>query len=240
MPFGTRVRRLGRLLVIAGALLATFVLFASIAMRVAIRAREVPTPELVGRPVDEATRLAADHGLTLRVDDLRRADATVPVGHVVAQDPPPGATTRRQRAVRVWLSGGQKVAVAPALVGESERAARMRLAEEGLGIAPVAEIRSRLYPPDVVVAQDPAPAVETSEVRLLVNRGEDRVVYVMPDLIGLNGERAAQVLRSQGFRVAIVAQQAASGIPPGVVLRQQPAGGYQVHPGDPISLEVSR
>ena len=31
-----------------------------------------------------------------------------------------------------------------------------------------------------------------------------------------------------------------AGIPPGVVIRQTPAGGYQVHPGDPISLEVSR
>ncbi len=32
----------------------------------------------------------------------------------------------------------------------------------------------------------------------------------------------------------------ASAIPPGVVVRQTPAGGYQVHPGDAISLEVSR
>ena len=77
-------------------------------------------------------------------------------------------------------------------------------------------------------------------MRLLVNRGEDRATYVMPDLIGLNGERAADLLRMRGFRVSITAQSAASAIPPGVVMRQSPAGGYQVHPGDAISLEVSR
>jgi beta-lactam-binding protein with PASTA domain len=90
------------------------------------------------------------------------------------------------------------------------------------------------------VAQDPPPDTRTSEVRLLVNRGVDRVTYVMPDLIGVNGERAADLLRARGFRVSIVAQQSAPGIPPGVVIRQTPAGGYQVHPGDAISLEVSQ
>jgi beta-lactam-binding protein with PASTA domain len=104
----------------------------------------------------------------------------------------------------------------------------------------VAEIRDRDYPPDVVIAQDPPADTRTSEVRLLVNRGEDRASYVMPDLIGVNGERAAELLRGQGFRVSIVAQQAAPGLPAGLIIRQVPAGGYQVHPGDAISLEVSR
>ena len=62
----------------------------------------------------------------------------------------------------------------------------------------------------------------------------------MPDLIGLNGDRAADVLRVRGFRVSLTLQSAASAIPPGVIVRQTPAGGYQVHPGDAIALEVSR
>jgi serine/threonine-protein kinase len=142
--------------------------------------------------------------------------------------------------VRVWVSAGPKIARAPALIGESQRAAEIRIGQEGLVLGSVAEIRSASYPPDVVVAQDPAPSIETAEVRLLVNRGEDRTTYVMPDLIGLNGDRAAEVLRSAGFRVSITAQAASSGIPPGVVTRQAPPGGYQVHPGDAIAMEVSR
>jgi len=77
-------------------------------------------------------------------------------------------------------------------------------------------------------------------VRLLVNRGEDRASYVMPDLIGVDGGRAADLLRNKGFRVSLRSQQSAAGIPPGVIIRQTPAGGYQVHPGDAITLEVSQ
>ncbi|MCA1586774.1 MAG: PASTA domain-containing protein, partial [Acidobacteria bacterium] len=116
----------------------------------------------------------------------------------------------------------------------------IRVTQEGLDVAPIAEIRSADYPPDVVVAQEPAPGTRTATVRLLVNRGEDRVTYLMPDLIGVNADRAAEILRARGFRLAVVAQQSAPDMPPGVVLRQTPAGGFQVHPGDAISLEVSR
>lgn len=140
----------------------------------------------------------------------------------------------------MWLSAGRRVSLAPSLIGESQRAAEIRLAQDGLSVGSVAEVRSALYAADVIVAQDPQPGVETAEVRLLVNRGEDRATYVMPDLIGVSGDRAAELLRARGFRVSITAQTASSGLPPGVVTRQAPAGGYQVHPGDAISLEVTR
>ena len=240
MSLGPRVWGIGKLLLLAGGLLATFIVFAGIAMRVAVRAREVTVPQLAGRPLDEARRVAADVGLVVRVDPSERPDPAVPAGHVLGQEPAPGATARRQRGVRIWVSSGPRIVVAPKLVGESERGAQIRLTQEGVATAAVAQIRDAAYPPGVVVAQDPPPDTRTSEVRLLVNRGEDRASYVMPDLIGVNGDRAAELLRSRGFRVSLGGQQSAPGIPPGVVIRQHPAGGYQVHPGDAISLEVSQ
>jgi eukaryotic-like serine/threonine-protein kinase len=231
---------LGKVLLLVGALAGTFVVFAVVAARVAVRARDVSVPDLVGRSAEEAGRLTANFELQLNVDEVRRPDPTVPAGHVLGQEPSAGSFSRRQRSIRVWLSAGPRIARAPALVGESQRAAEIRVVQEGLQLGAVALVRSSLYPPDVVVAQDPSPGVETSAVRLLVNRGEDRATYVMPDIIGVNGERAADLLRTQGFRVSITAQSLASGLPPGIVTRQSPAGGYQVHPGDTIGLEVSR
>lgn len=240
MRLGNRVWTAGKLVFLVGALVATYFIFAAIAMRVAVRARDVRVPDLVGRSLADATVTAATVDLSVRVDEAKRPDLKVPEGHVLGQEPAAGATARRQRSVRVWLSAGPRFAVAPKLLGESERAAVIRVTQEGLEVGPIAEIRSADYPPDVVVAQEPAAGVRTSTVRILVNRGEDRAAYVMPDLIGVNGDRAAEVLRARGFRVAIVAQQSAPGIPPRVVLRQTPSGGYQVHPGDAISLEVSQ
>lgn len=240
MPFGTRVWGIGKILLLTGGLAATFLVFAGIAMRVAVRARQVTVPNLVGQSLTDATNLAANLDLQLRVDPVKRPDPKVPAEHVLMQEPTSGSAARRQRTVRVVLSAGAHVALAPNLLGETQRSAEIRVAQDGLSLGAVTEIRSALYPPDLVVAQDPPPSTETAEIRLLVNRGEDRATYVMPDLIGLNGDRAADVMRTRGFRVSITAQPAASAIPPGVVVRQSPAGGYQVHPGDPIALEVSR
>jgi beta-lactam-binding protein with PASTA domain len=77
-------------------------------------------------------------------------------------------------------------------------------------------------------------------VSLLVNRGERSATYVMPDLIGVNGDRAADVLRSRGFRASVVGDHPYPGVPAGIVLRQNPQAGFQIAPGEPISLEVSR
>jgi beta-lactam-binding protein with PASTA domain len=176
----------------------------------------------------------------LKVDDLRRPDPKIGAGRVIAQEPAARSVARRQRTIKVWLSAGQRAAIVPALTGETERTAQLRLTQNGLALSAVSEIRSDAYPADVVVAQEPAARAAGSSVALLVNRGARSATYVMPDLIGLNGERAADLLRTRGFRVAVVGSTPYPGLAAGVVLRQNPQGGFQIGPGEPISLEVSR
>ncbi|HXH25001.1 MAG TPA: PASTA domain-containing protein [Vicinamibacterales bacterium] len=240
MRLGTRVWSLGKLLVLAGALGLTFFVFFGLSMRVALRAREVVVPELVGRTVSEATETLAELGVALRIEETPRPHDRIPAGHIVQQDPLPGVETRRQRSVRVWVSSGPRSTRVPPLVGQTERTAAMRLEQDGLALASVAEFRSADYAAHVVVAQDPPPAARAPGVSLLVNRGEEAATYVMPDLIGTDGDLAAALLRGRGFRVAIVGSHPYPGIPPGTVVRQQPAGGFRVALADPISLEVSR
>ena len=240
MALRTRVWSAGKLLLLVAALIATYGLFAAASMRLALRAREVQVPDLVNRTASEASALAAAQSLSVRVDDARRPDPKVPVDRVVAQEPPAGSIARQQRGIRVWLSAGARASTVPTLTGEPERSAAARLAQDGFELADVAEIRSQAYPPDVVVAQDPAGNEPAARVALLVNRGEQGASYVMPDLIGVSGERAADILRDQGFRVAIVGSMPYPGVASGVVLRQSPRAGFQVAPGEPISLEVSR
>jgi eukaryotic-like serine/threonine-protein kinase len=240
MALKTRVWGAGKLLVLAGALILTYVLSAVVGMRLALRTREVEVPPLAGRSVNEATALLTEAGLNLKVEEGRRLDPKVPAGQIVTQDPAAGVRTRRERSVKVWISGGPRSTVIPALNGESERTAQLRLQQEGLGLASVAEIRSGDYPAGTIVAQFPAPRTSASQVALLVNRGERGARYVMPDLIGVDGSRAAEVLRSRGFRATVVGDHPYPGVAPGIVLRQNPQAGFQIAPGEPISLEVSR
>jgi serine/threonine-protein kinase len=240
MALRTRVWSAGKLLLLGGALAATYVLFAAAAMRVALRAREVQVPNLIDRTANEANAVAAQLGLTLKVDDSRRTDPKIGAGRVLAQDPAAGSTARRQRTLKIWLSAGQRALSVPLLVGETERTAQLRLSQDGFTLSDVAEIRSQTFAPDVIVAQTPPAKTAGGNVALLVNRGDRGASYVMPDLIGVNGDRAAEILRQRAFRVAVVGSNPYPGVAAGVVIRQSPQAGFQIGPGEPISLEVSR
>ena len=240
MALRTRVWTAGKLVLLAGGLVATYVIFAAASMRIALRTREVQTPDFTNRTANEAAPIAAELGLSLKIDDARRLDPKIAAGHVLAQEPSAGSVARRQRTVRIWLSAGQRAATLPLLVGETERTAQLRVSQDGLTLSDVSEIRSNTFAPDVVVAQSPPARTAGTAVALLVNRGERGASYVMPDLIGVNGDRAADLLRNRGFRVAVVGSLPYPGVAAGIVIRQSPQAGFQIGPGEPVSLEVSR
>jgi eukaryotic-like serine/threonine-protein kinase len=238
--FKTRVWGAGKLFLLVGALVLTYVLFAAAAMRIALRAREVAVPALTGKTVNEASAGLSQAGLNLKVEEGRRFDPKIPAGQILTQEPQAGNRLRRERSVKVWVSAGPRSNLVPNLTSESERTAQLRVQQEGLELAGMAEIRSADYPTDAVVAQTPAPNSQGNRVSLLVNRPQRGVTYVMPDLIGVNGDRAAELLRSHGFRVAVVGDTPYPGVPAGIVLRQSPQAGFQIAPGEAISIEVSR
>lgn len=240
MAFTTRVWGAGKLLLLGGALLLTYVLFAAAAMRIALKTREVEVPALTGRTVNEARAVLSEAGLDLRVEEGKRIDPKVPAGQILAQDPQAGLRTRRDRSVKVWISSGPRATSVPALIGESERTAQLRLQQEGLQLVAASEVRSSEYPAGAIIAQTPPPKAQAAQVSVLVNRGERGATYVMPDLIGVNGDRASDLLRARGFRVAVVGDHPYPGVPAGIVLRQSPQAGFQISPGETISLEVSR
>jgi eukaryotic-like serine/threonine-protein kinase len=240
MALKTRVWSAGKLLLLGGALLLTYVLFAAAAMRVALKTREVVVPALAGKTVNDATAILAASGLQLRIEEGTRVDPKVPAGRIISQEPQAGISSRRERSVKVWVSSGPRSTIVPALLGQSERTGQQLLQQEGLELAATAVIRSADYPPDVIVAQTPPPKSNSPRVAVLVNRGERGATYVMPDLIGVNGDRAADLLRVRAFRVAVVGDHPYPGVPAGIVLRQNPQAGFQISPGEPISIEVSR
>lgn len=240
MALSTRVWGAGKRVLLAGALILTYFLFAAASMRLALRTRDVIVPPLAGKTVNEASAALATAGLNLRVEEARRGDSSLPAGQIVSQDPQAGIKTRRERSVKVWVSAGPRAATIPPLLGDSERAARMRAQQDGLQVSSIAEVRSDDYTPDTIIAQSPPPKTNGARVALLLNRRENSGTYVMPDLIGVNGDRAADLLRARGFRVSVVGDHPYPGVPAGIVLRQSPQGGFQIGMSDPISLEVSR
>jgi len=101
MAFRTRVWGAGKLLLIGGALLLTYMVFAAAAMRVALKTREVAVPALAGKTVNEATSLLSQAGLNLKVEG-GGMDPKTPAGQILTQDPQAGVRTRRERRPSSW------------------------------------------------------------------------------------------------------------------------------------------
>ena len=218
---------LGKFFVLMGALGLTFLVFFGVSMRVALWARDVQVPSLVGRTVNEATATLADRDLALRVEENQRPDDKIEVGKVDAA----GTRSRRHESpsahrTRVDQLGAQAHDRAATRRSERTRRTNAACSRTVSRSSSVSEFRSSDYPADVVVAQDPAATSRAPEVSILLNRGELSTTYVMPDVIGVDGERAADALRRQGFRVSIVGTQPYPGVPPGTVVRQQPPAGF--------------
>ena len=72
----SRLWGLSKFVLVLGALTGTFVVFAFLGMRVALRAREVAVPSVVGQPLAEASRALTQQGLVVKVDDSRRPDGS--------------------------------------------------------------------------------------------------------------------------------------------------------------------
>src|SRR4029450_3386208 len=106
MPLTTRVWGAGKLVLLCGGLLLTYVLFAAAAMRVALKTREVVVPTLAGKTGNGASGTLAGLGLRLKVEEGPKVDPKIPAGQILVQEPQSGIRTRRQRSVRVWLSAG--------------------------------------------------------------------------------------------------------------------------------------
>lgn len=226
---------------LAAALLVTAALSAVTTMRVVLLSQEVPVPAVEGIRVPEAGALAARHGLLVRVEG-KRHDPHVPRDRVAAQEPRPGATLKRARSIRVWLSLGPERLEIPSVEGQSVRTAQLSLDQARVPVARIVEVADAA-PPGTVLAQNPGPGPNDAigeGVSLLVSRGSPAPQFLMPDLIGHEAEGLLEALAARGLKVADVRERSYPGVPTGVVLRQAPAAGHPVNPSVAISLEVSR
>jgi beta-lactam-binding protein with PASTA domain len=258
------MKRFFNLLLGALAMLAVAMLSAFITMRLAIHGREVKVPNLAGLTLSEASRKASSLGLRLNLEN-RFYSADTPTGHVLAQSPAPGATVRREWAVRVTESLGPQQVAIPDVVGQSERTASVNIRRLSLDLGTVAH----LAVPDaggVVLAQTPGPnaaGVDRPRVSLLLSQPEEapaQATFVMPSLTGLTLLAAAARVAATGLHIvsaeelsspapvtsapastgAVPAAPAAPtpGVSTGTVVAQTPPAGHRVVKGDAVRVSL--
>ncbi len=241
MKLSRVLRLLAQNALIAIGLVATLATSAVFTMRVVLDSRDVAVPALTGRTLGEAEALVATRGLALRIEG-RRHDAGVPADRVVTQEPPPGATLKSHRAVRLWMSLGPKRVAVPRVEGESVRTARAALEQAGVPLARAIEVRDAAAEGTVLVQRPPPGDADIGDegASLLVSRGPRDLGYVMPDLIGRDARAVLDALERAGLKVTDVRYRSYPGVAPGIVLRQSPSAGQRIGVRAALSLDVSR
>ena len=256
------MRKLLRYFLLTLVLVVVALISALTAMRLAIHGREVSVPDLRGKSPVEARSLADKVGLAIAVE-RNYYSATVPEGKVLSQVPAHGSVVRRGWEVRLALSlGPQRVAI-PQLLGDSERAANLTLAQRGIELETVARGLIPGSAADQVLAQDP-PAnstnVSSPKVSVLVAQADLPAAFVMPSFLGQPLGTVTNTLHDAGFSVGRVTMAIASPTsepgamqveesapgplipttpsPASIIVAQEPVPGAKVFAGAAINFVV--
>jgi beta-lactam-binding protein with PASTA domain len=201
------MRKLLRYFLMALLLLVVALVSALTAMRLAIHVREVRVPDLRNKTPADARRVAEESGLAAQVDS-NYYSPTVPEGRVLSQIPAGGTLVRRGWEVRLALSLGPQRVTIPQVVGQSERAAAITIAERGLQLSSTENVQLPGVDAGQVIAQDPpanATDISAPKISLLVAQAPSPQAFVMPSFIGQPLGSVTITLQNAGFSVGKVA-----------------------------------
>lgn len=187
----------------ASVLVVVGLISALTAISFAVHGREVAVPDFRNETPVEARAAAEDLGLATEIE-RQYYSPSISEGRVVSQMPEPGTLVRRGWEVRLALSlGPQRVAI-PSVIGESERAASINLAQRGLQVGGTAYAALSGIGAGNVIAQDPpanATGISAPKISLLVEETSAPQAFVMPSFIGRPLGTVSNELQDAGFVV---------------------------------------
>ncbi len=219
------------LLLVLGAIAAALVLLLGSG-----NSKTFAIPNVVGQTEPAARFTLVGAGFKVKTESV--ASDTVQAGTVVSQSPAAGAKLHKGDTVTVQVSSGAGPVTLPDVTGQQFDAANLALAAKGLSVNKQTT-PSENVPANVVISMDPPANSQVqrgSTVTLLVSAGPAPVT--VPNVAGDDQVTATQTLTSAGFKVQRMTEASAT-VPPGQVIRTDPAGNTQAARGTTVKLFVS-
>ena len=204
---------------------------------VSVGPEQVEVPEVVGKPLDEATQTLANAGFRWTTKRVFSPDA--PEGEVTKQNPKPGEQAEKGATIALTVSKGQELAAVPDVLQQTRQSAESEL--RSAGFVPEAVLVDSDSPQGLVVAQDPDPGTERPKgetVQISVSNGPQTAT--VPDVLDQDQASAESELQAAGFKVRVVKQDTADPTQDGVVMDQSPAPGLEAQPGSRVTIVVGR
>lgn len=199
----------------------------------------ISVPDVVGKGLVEAQ-------LRLQQDELlylikTKQYVNKPEGVVLEQEPQGGSSTKKQRAIILFINVPAPAGTLPNLCGLSLEQARQKLtAATTSNFRPLlgyqAAAPSDTVPAGKIISQTPAPGLPYPSpvmVSVLVSSGAEAGSIRLPDFRGQGVENALHWLAMNDLTGKVVATP---NMPAGSVGGQEPAPGTALHPGQLVTL----
>ena len=201
-------------------------------------APDIEVPDVVGKPVDEATRLIRAAGLTSEIT-RRQFSPNLPAFSVISQDPEDGLKVKEGVTVQLVVSQGPEQVDVPNLQGATRQEAEQRLIDAGLTLGDVSSQPDEVVEEGNIVGQSPPAGSKQDkggQVSLILSSGKELVA--VPSVVDVDQQTAESRIREAGLEPK-VEQGCDSSKPEDQVIDQNPAPGTKVREREPVTMVMN-
>lgn len=225
------------------ALFYTLVLIASVffTMSALIKGEELTTPDMRGKSLNEAYKMATENGVYLKKYLGNYGKQYKPLT-VINQFPAPGVKIKEKSFIQVFVTSDIVEVIMPDLSGYSLRESERLLRDNNLRKRYISYMDAHDVPVDFLISQSiPAGARVPSdtEVDMLVSRGKRGNSYIMPDIIGKRIDKVSTYFDEIGLKISEIIKVSYPGLEPGIIIKQEPTSGFPINAKARIHIQVS-
>nr|WP_321138182.1 Stk1 family PASTA domain-containing Ser/Thr kinase [Peptoniphilus sp.] len=235
---------------IGGVVLALLVLFALVfggsKIKSILNSNEekaaVEMVDLIGKDVSDAKDFAASNDLKLEIDEKESDEGMTP-GTILSQSVEPGEILKRGDQFSVVIAKEKEKVKVPDLKNMTVSEAQSALREVELDLVVDKTEKSSQVPAGRIIRQSPGVDEELPKgenVHVVMSKGEDAKMTVVPNLRGVTVEKARALLAQQGLKLGNVEEREDISVGPGEVIWQQYNSGNQVKVGQSVDIIISK
>jgi eukaryotic-like serine/threonine-protein kinase len=204
--------------------------------------KEVLVPDVAGKELDEAMELLQEKGLKIG-ETVEVTDEEVEEGLIIKTNPKEGKTVKEGQEVDLYLSIGKEKWPLLDYTGRQYDDVIDLLNTRGFKDITKTEVYDDTAPAGQIISQNPSSGEEIipaeTELEFTVSKGPELIK--LKDLTGYNEKGIQEYTQSSGLFVEIASEgQYSDTVPEGLVVKQNPSAGTNLHKGSKVTVVLSK
>ena len=196
--------------------------------------------DVVGLEEEKAIAALEEAGIDYEIE--RAYDASFEEGIVMSQDILEGTELKEGDKVKLMISKGAEMVEIPDVVGKSAEEAATLIKAAGFELDEDEEYSEEVEM-DFVISQSPNGATQAakgSTVTIVISKGKEVKVAVVPDLKKMTVTEAEEALSSVKLKLGNVSQEYSDTVKEGKVISQSIASGTEVKEETAVDITISK